>query len=1035
LIDGLYEEVVTRRLEDALRELDSLLPRRSIERLELASVDSHVMLGRHLHREVVRALSSLKGDSSAEKVAAQVELCNRVLALLREAGAPADEDVVVPAEMLRAVYRGTPPPRPVAPLATTTLLTRNRAEPELGRELAAEVASADRIDGLISFVTMGGVRLLRESLLGFAQRVQPSAEPNLRIMTTTYMGATEAEAVDWLARLPGASVKVSFDGRRTRLHAKAWLFRRGTGLTTAYVGSANLSSAALTGGHEWMVKAAARDLPHVIDTFDGAFETLWADGEFEDYHPDDPAAAARLREALGTARGVGESELPTWFTLRPFPFQEEILERLRAQREVHGRNRNLVVAATGTGKTVVAAFDYLAQVPASGVRPRLLFLAHRRELLVQARTTFRHVLQDGAFGSLLSGEDTPADHDHLFATIQSAQSRELVDRFGEDYWQYVVVDECHHVPAKSYQDIVPRLRPGILLGLTATPERADEQSLLPDFDGHIAAELRLWHALERQLLVPFEYFGLADNTDLRQVRWSRRSGYDLADLGQLYTGNHARADLVLKALAERVADPRRIRALGFCVSVAHAEFMASHFTGRGVPAVAVHGGSPASVRDVAPRDLERRNVNVIFTCDLYNEGVDLPFVDALLLLRPTASATVFMQQLGRGLRLHQHKASCLVLDFIGQHREDFRFDAVLAALTGVAPGGLKKAVEDDFPFLPSGCSLRLDRQVRETILRSLQVALAATQKRMVAELAALAARDPGKATLAGYLDETGRDLREVYEKGGSWTALRERAGLAPAVPAAEAETCERLGRLVHIDDPDRLSRLSKMSETPAAPAGDEASRRETLMLGYQLIHESKRLMAAEEVGPWLLTQPAAVAELGELAAVLADGVPLASTLRPIADWPLVLHRHYSRREILTACGYWNDARKVPQQQGVLRLKEERRELLFVTLDKSAGGFSPTTRYRDYAISRTDFHWETQNSVSEDSETARRYVEHAARGWSISLFVQSRKGDPFAFLGPVHHLRHAGTRPVAIVWRLEHAMPATLFQEYATLSTG
>jgi hypothetical protein len=207
------------------------------------------------------------------------------------------------------------------------------------------------------------------------------------------------------------------------------------------------------------------------------------------------------------------------------------------------------------------------------------------------------------------------------------------------------------------------------------------------------------------------------------------------------------------------------------------------------------------------------------------------------------------------------------------------------------------------------------------------------------------------------------------------------------------------------------------------------------MLGYQLVHEPKRFMVAEEVAPWLRSQPAAAAELGELASVLADQVPLAAAVRPVATWPLVVHRHYTRREILTACGYWHGERKVPQQQGVLRLEAEARELLFVTLDKSDGGFSPTTRYRDYAVSRSELHWETQNAVSEESETARRYIEHVARSWSIYLFVQRRKGEPFAFLGPVRYVRHAGSRPVGILWHLEHPMPATLFQEYATLASG
>jgi len=232
--------------------------------------------------------------------------------------------------------------------------------------------------------------------------------------------------------------------------------------------------------------------------------------------------------------------------------------------------------------------------------------------------------------------------------------------------------------------------------------------------------------------------------------------------------------------------------------------------------------------------------------------------------------------------------------------------------------------------------------------------------------------------------------------------------------------------------PER-TRIQQVLAGPAPRTAEE--RREVLMLGYQIEHEPRRLMTADEVSRWLRERPAARDELGELTGILADRVAAPPSCAPVPDWPLVLHRRYMRREILTACGYWTETRKTPQQQGVLRLEAQRRELLFVTLDKSDRGFSPTTRYRDFAISREQFHWETQNAVSAQSETARRYADHTARGWSIQLFVQASKGEPFAYLGPVHHERSEGSRPVAIVWRLEHALPAALFQAYATLAGG
>jgi superfamily II DNA or RNA helicase len=876
---------------------------------------------------------------------------------------------------------------------------------------------------------VSGVNAIREALHEFSRR--PST--CFRLLTTTYRGVTELAALDELARLPNAEVRVSFDTRRTRLHAKAWLFHRLSGLSTAYVGSANLTSTALGAGHEWMVKVCAADLAHVINQFEGTFETLWADPEFERFDPADENARTRLAAALSAQSG-STSELML-VALHALPFQQEILDKLVVERDVHGRRRNLVVAATGTGKTVIAALDYVRRCAPSGVAPRLLFLAHRFELLDQARTTFRHALQDQSFGELLVGNHLPEKWDHVFATVQSAVSMGLIDRFGEEHFRHVIVDECHHVPAKSYQDIVPRLRPEILVGLTATPERTDGKSLLPDFDDHVAAELRLWHALDDQLLVPFEYYGIADGVDLRKVRWSR-SGYDTAGLEALYTGHTARATLIRHQLLKRVADPRRVRALGFCVSVEHAQFMARQFNEAGIPARAVYAGAPD--RAAAPQLLKDGAVNVLFTCDLYNEGVDMPFVDTLLLLRPTQSATLFLQQLGRGLRHHAGKTSCLVLDFIGQHRDEFRFDGILSAATGIPRARLRTAIEEGFPYLPSGCALQLDRVAREIILESLRTTLGGA-KRLASELRELT-DEGGRPRLSQFLDGTGRDLDEIYDAGG-WSTLQRRANvLAPSdEPADDVDALSaRLGHLTHIDEPDRLRSYRDILQAALReqPILDDLARRRMLMLDSQLFPRGGVLRAAEEMAKYIVARPTIVRELEELREVLEDRVATASQVFPVDGWALALHRHYSRREIAAAVGYVTAGdKKISLQGGILQLKGERRELLFVTLDKSGKGFSPTTRYRDYAISPELFHWETQGAASVTRPSGRRYVESNTNGWSFYLFVRGAPRDAFAFLGRVHYDRHAGDRPIGITWRLDQPMPAALYERYATFRRG
>lgn len=1027
LAEGLYEQVVTTAVAAELRSLDEGL-QAQVEELDPA--DAHGVLARHLAAEVERALEAVP---QGERPGAQVTLVNALLEALDRASRRSEEPTAPAAERrvesagreLLAVFRAAPYQRPQTPLAASTLLTRNPAEPRLGEELAREIASSDRIDVLVAFITVSGVRLLRDALEAFSRR--STGRTRLRVLTTIFTQTTELEAVELLATLPDAEVKVSYDTRRTRLHAKAWLFYRDTGLHTAYVGSANLTSTALGSGREWMIKACAADLPHVIEKFKGTFEGLWHDPEFERFDPADETSRGRLRAALTPTDAAAPQ---VYFSLRPFPFQEEILDRLATERAVHGRHRNLVVAATGTGKTVVAAFDYVRQIGPDGIPPRLLFLAHRKEILEQARATFRHALHDGAFGELLGDGQEPQRWDHVFSTIQSAASRSLPTRLGAEHFQFVVIDECHHAPADSYRAIVPELRPRVLLGLTATPERADGKSLLPDFDGHIAAELRIWHALERQLLVPFEYYGISDDTDLTRVRWTR-SGYDHEALGDIYTGNDARVDLILRQLRRRVASPRSVRALAFCVSVEHAEFMARALTARGVPARAVHGQTPASERAAAPGLLQRREVNVLCTCDLYNEGVDLPYVDTLLLLRPTQSATLFLQQLGRGLRHSKDKPSCLVLDFIGRHRSEFRFDSTLSALTGVPRARLAKAVVEGMPLLPSGCAFQLDRVAREQILASLREHLG-TRRRLVQEVKELASETPETLTLARFLAATGRGLEDVYGAGG-WTTLRRAAGLlGEPENDTEDETSKVLGRLTHVDEPTRLASWRHAGAAPILEVSDVERARLT-MLSIQL--KPRGVIPTPEETVTRLSPPAIQHELHELCEVLSDRVPLPDDVFPEPDWPLALHRHYSRFEIAAGVRYKQAGAKagVPQG-GILKLKGQR-ELLFVTLDKSAKSFSPTTRYRDYAISPALFHWETQSIASVESESGRRYIESPANGWRFFLFVRPNQDAPYAFCGPALYQSHEGSRPIAITWRLEHPLPAALYQEFATLEQG
>lgn len=1039
---GLYDQLLTEQLLARLDAQSADMPQYDGGRMEL--------LLDVLTRQLSLALEDAgpEGQASARH---QVETVNALLVWLRErlrhhrpAVSEAIELLATPPKVLRSIRSGHGAPEaPELGLAAPWLFTAGKASPSLLSELRKELASADQVDILVSFITMSGVRKLQDVLQQItARNAQGQVATRLRILTTTYTGATEARALDELARLPGCEVRVSLDGRRTRLHAKAWLFHRRSGFGAAYVGSANLSGAALTGGLEWTVKLTQRGQHALFDRAAAHFETLWADSEFQRYDPEDPGHRRALAEALGRESfGSDAPAVNRFFDLQPKTYQQDMLEQLAAER-VHGRWRNLVVAATGTGKTVVAAFDYRSLCAREGGRPRLLFVAHREEILRQALRTYREVLRDPEFGELLAGGTQPERHDHLFATIDSVTSRDLVARLGATHWHTVVVDECHRLAADRFHAFVTQVRPRVLLGLTATPERSDGQPISTYFDvrpdGSPAVELRLWHALELQLLAPFEYYACDDATDFSSVPWDRPGEREAID--NIVTGNDVRARLVVNEWRRLASDARRSRTLVFCVSVAHARFMTDRFNRAGLPAACVVGETPLDERRQAPQRLASGELCALVTVDLYNEGVDLPAVDTLLLLRPTQSAVLFQQQIGRGLRLAPGKEGCLVLDFVGQHRADFRFDRLLSSLTGQTRRELLHGVEHGFGSLPPGCHIHLQRQTREQVLQGLRALTEQNWRRMKGELQAyVSLRGRAALSLAGFLHDQALDPQDVYRAGtgaarSGWTALKRDAGLIAAEPGPEeAYFSRRFAELLHLDDPLRLAALEQAARRRDAAQGAPPAIQTALqMLAYQVDGRHEQKGSADAFIRRLHDQPGIAEELGDLAAMLQMRSTLPATPLPgLDDTPLILHAAYGVREILTAVGWMTAERRAPFQAGVLPLHSRRTEMIFVTLDKSEG-YHDRIAYKDHAISTERFHWQTQNSAGPDTPAGQRYLNGASEGWQFQLFVRVRKRDAYRACGPVTLESAEGDRPMSIVWRLARPLPARLFREFSVL---
>ena len=1045
---GLYDRLV---YEDEIGELTELSGQ---HRALVASPTAHQrreqFMAELVHRlpELLDAAAAGQPDA-VEKAKAEIELIRQLLIQLRPKGQE-ERALAMPPQLLKSVHTpGADVAMPATGLRHPWLFTSARADPSLLNELRAELRAVDRVDILVSFITWSGVRKLLdvlEQVTALDAHGQPKTR--FRILTTTYIGATEVRAVDAFAKLPGVELRISLDGRRTRLHAKAWIFHRITHFGTAFVGSANLSESALIGGIEWTVKFAQASGTSLFSAAVANFETLWNDPEFQPYDPGDDQHREALRRALARERGQGRKEgqgarqatgngalvaLQTWFDLRPKSYQQEMLDQLAAERRL-GRRRNLVVAATGTGKTVVAAFDYLRLRDEEGAAPRLLFIAHRSQILAQALSTFRQVLRDPAFGAMLDGDNTPEHYEHIFATINTVHSRRLVEQLGRHFWRIVIVDEAHHLPATTFDQFIGAVQPHYLLGLTATPERSDGQSLTQYFDsrpdGSPAVSLRLWDALDQQLLTPFEYYATADDTDMTTVEWGR--GAEMAQLSNIVSGNAVRARTVVHALGAYVSDLDALKGLAFCVSVAHANFMADFFNHSGLPAVALTGADSQEARAAAIRQLSSGALKIICTCDVFNEGIDIPSANAILLLRPTQSPVIFQQQIGRGLRLAKGKEACLVLDFVGLYNNEFRFDVLLRSITGHSRRQIADAVTHGFSTLPAGVHIQFDRVARARVLANLQHALNLNVVRLCAELSAWAALQNGASLLLrNFLLECQLELSDIYTDGSkarSWTSLKRRAALEqrPEGPR-ETNIARRIFSVLHANDPQLLAAWAQ------ALGGGEVDARRVQMLAYQLLPTRTELLTPADFLTTLAQNPVVLSELRELVSLLQERSSLAPLPLPCAPaaWTLALHARYMRAEILAAIGYTTATARPLSDSGCLPLNDAKIEILFVTLDKSEG-FEERVQYKDYAISPELFHWQSQNRAGPNNQSGQRYTESVTNGWQFQLFVREDRRAAYVAVGPVQLVSHEGDRPISMTWRLEQPLTVELFRKFSVL---
>lgn len=576
---------------------------------------------------------------------------------------------------------------------------------QLYYQLIQSLKKADRVDIIVSFLMESGVKMLLEELDNALKR-----GAKIRILTGNYLGITQPSALYLLKKKLGSRVDMRFYNERERsFHPKSYIFHYER-YSDIYIGSSNISRSALTSGIEWNYRFSSISDPKNYEKFYQVFEDLFEhhsiiiDNEelkrySQNWHR--PAVAKDLeRYEYSHQNEENESEdTKVRLLYEPRGAQIEALCALEDTR-AEGAKRALVQAATGVGKTYLAAFD-------SKSYERVLFVAHREEILKQAAVSFRNVRNSEDYG-FFTGEEKSTDRSVIFASVATLGRSEYLSEkyFAPDYFQYLVIDEFHHAVNEQYQRIVKYFKPHFLLGLTATPERMDGRNIYELCDYNVPYEISLKDAINKGMLVPFHYYGIYDDTDYSGLHLIR-GRYDEKELNETYIGNVHRHDLIYKYYCKYGSK----KALGFCCSRVHAEEMAKEFCERGIPSVAVYSnanGTYSEERGKAIEKLKSGEIRVIFSVDMFNEGVDITSVDMVMFLRPTESPIVFLQQLGRGLRRSKGKEYLNVLDFIGNYEKAGR---VRFLLTGRTLGKNEYYNPADRSVFPDDCLIDFDMKL------------------------------------------------------------------------------------------------------------------------------------------------------------------------------------------------------------------------------------------------------------------------------------------------------------------------------------
>ena len=901
----------------------------------------------------------------------------------------------------------------------------------------------------VAFINYSGLQLLLDSIKELEEK-----DIKGKIITSTYLNFTEPKALEKIRNFRNIDLKVFIADKEKGFHTKAYIFENEDDYKII-IGSSNITQRALKSNVEWNVMIVSKKetefVKEVLKEYQGLYDsTGFVDDEF----------LLKYENFISNLRSKEKHNIvqfDDYKIIKPNVMQKKALDNLNRLRNC-GEDKGLVIAATGTGKTYMSAFDVMQYKP-----KKMLFLAHREDILKSAELTYRSLCKNKNIKTgFFTGNIKSKDFDYLFATIQTMEHS--LEQFSPTEFDYLIIDEAHHSTSPTYKKVLNYFKPKFTLGMTATPERCDEGNIFDTFDNNVALEVRLNEALENELIVPFHYFGITDIDTVDYENIDISDSRMISKLSKKLMIN-SRVDFIIEKMNFYGYDGEKQKAIGFCINKEHAEYMAKEFNKRGITSIVLSGDDSVNRRTEYIQKLEDNKdpLRVIFTIDIFNEGVDIPSINQVLMLRPTNSPIVFIQQLGRGLRKYDGKEFLTVLDFIGNHNKVFLIALALKGGRYYDKDSLKVSVATDFSEIPGCSNIQMDRIAKERILEQLttenfnclkylkeeynefkSLLGGKIPKRLMDYIKYDGAPDPMKfinyaKTYQGFLRKVEKGYNMLIEEDENFTkVLKQLSDMLPIKRPYEFATIKYLINNEEVD----LSSAKKAVLKYIDDCSDESLIHafKNLNFNYYEDRQISNMVKLIDYNGNKLTRLLSFEKIinnKENKEIFTDLLNYGLT-RYEKEFGsknygipfFKLYEQYKRTEVALLVNCKNKQSSF-RSGGLVPYGND--YFLFVDLHKEKD-IKESINYKDEFISRSEFQWQTPNTTSQSSDVGKNIIYNKDRGIRLHLFVRKykeidKKVQPYIYIGKANTIAFEGEKPITVRFKLENKISESLYTEF------